>query len=148
MVLAGFALLGAIHRSALALARSVRESLAAARERELVDEVREAIARDELDLHFQPLVDARTGAVRGAEALLRWSRDGQNVPPDQFLPIVERSELMGPLTDHVLDKALAVAATWDGLDISVNLATSNLAEPDLPGRVIAALRRHGIPPRG
>ncbi len=146
VILAGFALLGAIHRSALALARNVRQSLAAARERELVDEVRDAMARDELDLHFQPLLDARTGAVRGAEALLRWSRDGQNVPPDQFLPVVERSELMGPLTDHVLDKALAVAATWDGLDISVNLATSNLAEPDLPGRVIAALRRHQVPP--
>ena len=146
VLLAGFALLGAIHRSALALARSVRESFAAARERELVDEVREAMARGELDLHFQPLVDARTGAVRGAEALLRWSRDGQNVPPDQFLQIVERSELIGALTDYVLDKALAVAATWDGLDISVNLATSNLAEPDLPGRVMAALRRHVLPP--
>nr|WP_157592709.1 EAL domain-containing protein [Solirubrobacter soli] len=146
VILAGFALLGAIHRSALALATSVRASLAAARERELVDDVREAMARGELDLHFQPLVDARTGAVRGAEALLRWTRDGVNVPPDQFLPAVEASELMGPLTDHILDKALAVAATWDGLDVSVNLATANLSEPDLPTRVLDALRRHGLPP--
>jgi EAL domain-containing protein (putative c-di-GMP-specific phosphodiesterase class I) len=145
-VLAGFALLGAIHRSALALAASVRESRVAARERDLVHEVRDGMTRDELDLHFQPLVDARTGAVRGAEALLRWSRDGVNVPPDQFLPVVERSELMGPLTDHILDKALAVAATWDGLDVSVNLATANLGEPDLPARVLDALRRHGLPP--
>ena len=95
VVLAALGLLGAIHRSALALAASVRESLAAARERELVEEVRDAMARDELDLHFQPLVDAHTGAVLGAEALLRWQRDGANVPPDQFLPAVERSELMG-----------------------------------------------------
>jgi EAL domain-containing protein (putative c-di-GMP-specific phosphodiesterase class I) len=146
VILAGFALLSAIHRSALDLTTSVRESLAAARERELVDEVRDAMAQGEVDLQFQPLVDARTGAVRGAEALLRWSRDGEIVPPDQFLPVVERSELMGPLTDHVLDRALAVAATWDGLDISVNLATSNLAEPDLPARVLAALRRHRVPP--
>ena len=95
-ILAGFALLGAIHRSALALAGSVRESLAAARERELVDEVRDAMARGELDLHFQPLVDARTGAVKGAEALLRWSpRRPVNVPPDQFLPVVERSRADG-----------------------------------------------------
>jgi EAL domain-containing protein (putative c-di-GMP-specific phosphodiesterase class I) len=146
VILAGFALLGAIHRSALALAAGVRESLASARDRELVDEVRDAMARDELDLHFQPLVDARTGAVRGAEALLRWTRDGRSVAPDQFLPVVERSALMGPLTDHVLDRALAVAATWDGLGISVNLATANLAEPDLPARVMDALHRHRLPP--
>jgi EAL domain-containing protein (putative c-di-GMP-specific phosphodiesterase class I) len=146
VILAGFALLSAIHRSALALARSVRESLAAARERELVDEMREAMACDELELHFQPLVDARSGAVHGAEALLRWTRDGRTVAPDQFLPIVERSELMGPLTDHILDRALAVAATWDGHHVSVNLATANLGEPDLPARVAAALERHGLPP--
>ena len=120
----------------------MRASLAAGRERELVDEVREALEAGDLDLHFQPLVDARTGAVRGAEALLRWER----MRPDQFLPAVERSSLIGPLTDWVLDRALAASARWDGLPISVNLATANLSEPDLPARVIAALRRHGVPP--
>jgi EAL domain-containing protein (putative c-di-GMP-specific phosphodiesterase class I) len=146
VVMAGVALLLAIHRTGLALAESVRESLTAARDRELVDEVRQALADGALDLHYQPLVDTRTGAVKGAEALLRWSRDGVNVPPDQFLPTVERSELMAPLTDFVLDRALAEAATWNGLGVSVNLATANLSEPDLPARVIAALRRHGVPP--
>jgi EAL domain-containing protein (putative c-di-GMP-specific phosphodiesterase class I) len=146
VVLAGLALLGAIHRSALALAASVRASLASAREREHVDDVRAGLAAGELDLHFQPLVDARTGAVMGAEALLRWTRDGVNVPPDQFLPVVERSELIAPLTDFVLDRALSVAATWGGLGVSVNLAPANLAEPDLPARVLDALRRHGLPP--
>jgi EAL domain-containing protein (putative c-di-GMP-specific phosphodiesterase class I) len=70
--------------------------------------------------------------------------------PDEFLPAVERSELMAPLTDYVLDRALAAAAGWHAaghaLGISVNLATANLSEPDLPARVIAALRRHGVPP--
>ncbi|MDA0162114.1 EAL domain-containing protein [Solirubrobacter ginsenosidimutans] len=145
-VLAGFALLAAIHRTGLALADGVRQSLAAAREREIVDQVRHALAHGELDLHYQPLVDARTGTVKGAEALLRWSRDGVNIAPDQFLPAVERSELMAPLTDYVLDRALAQAATWGGLGVSVNLATANLSEPDLPARVIAALRRNGVPP--
>jgi EAL domain-containing protein (putative c-di-GMP-specific phosphodiesterase class I) len=146
IVMAGFALLLAIHRTGLALAQSVRESFSAARERELVDDVRDALAAGELELHYQPLVDARTGVVKGAEALLRWSRDGVNVPPDDFLPAVERSDLMAPLTDYVLDRALAQAATWGGIGISVNLATANLSEPDLPARVIAALRRHGVPP--
>ena len=146
IVMAGFALLLAIHRTGLALAQSVRDSFAAARERELVDDVRDALAAGELELHYQPLVDARTGTVKGAEALLRWTRDGVNVPPDTFLPAVERSDLMAPLTDYVLDRALAQAATWGGIGISVNLATANLSEPDLPARVIAALRRHGVPP--
>jgi EAL domain-containing protein (putative c-di-GMP-specific phosphodiesterase class I) len=145
VVVAGFALLLAIHRSALALAASVRATLAAGRERELVEEVRQALERGEVDLHYQPLVDARTGAVSGAEALLRWTRDGVPVRPDQFLPAVERSDLMAGLTDYVLDRALAEAARWDGLGISVNLAPANLGEPDLPARVIAALRRHGVP---
>jgi EAL domain-containing protein (putative c-di-GMP-specific phosphodiesterase class I) len=105
--------------------------------------------RQELELHYQPLVDVHTSSVTGAEALLRWQRDGVNVPPDQFLPAVERSELMASLTDYVLDRALAEAARWHAaghsLGVSVNLATANLSEPDLPARVIAALRRHGVP---
>ena len=73
------------------LAASVRDSLSASRERELVEEVGQALANEELELHYQPLVDARTGAVVGAEALLRWSRDGTYLAPDRFLPAVERS---------------------------------------------------------
>jgi EAL domain-containing protein (putative c-di-GMP-specific phosphodiesterase class I) len=104
----------------------------------------------ELDLYFQPLVDVATGSVHGAEALLRWRRaDGVFIPPDQFLPAVERSELMGPLTDWVLDRALAAASGWHRsghrLGVSVNLATRNLSEADLPGRVLTALRRNEFP---
>jgi EAL domain-containing protein (putative c-di-GMP-specific phosphodiesterase class I) len=149
VVLAALGLLGAVHRTIRTLAVSVRDSLAAARDRELVEEVRHAIDQQELELHYQPLIDTHTGVVVGAEALLRWQRDGTNVPPDQFLPAVERSELMAPLTDYVLDRALAEAARWHAaghqLGVSVNLATANLSEPDLPARVIAALRRHHVP---
>ena len=145
-VLACLAILLTIRRSAVALAWNVRQSFAAARERELVEDVRDALERDQLALHFQPLVDVRTGAVRGAEALLRWTRDGENVPPDAFLPAVERSELIAPLTDWVLDRALAAAVRWNGPGVSVNLAIANLREPDLPIRVLSALDRHGLPP--
>jgi EAL domain-containing protein (putative c-di-GMP-specific phosphodiesterase class I) len=148
VVLAALGLLGAVHRTIRTLAVSVRDSLAAARDRELVEEVRHAIDQQELELHYQPLIDTHTGVVVGAEALLRWQRDGTNVPPDQFLPAVERSELMAPLTDYVLDRALAEAARWHAaghvLGVSVNLATANLSEPDLPARVIAALHRHRV----
>ena len=106
-----------------------------------------ALAAGELDLHYQPLVDAATGAVEGAEALLRWSRDGVNVPPDQFLPTVERSELMAPA-----DRLRARPGAGRGRDAGTGSAspstsrTANLSEPDLPARVIAALRRHDVPP--
>jgi EAL domain-containing protein (putative c-di-GMP-specific phosphodiesterase class I) len=150
IVLAALGLLGAVHRTGLTLAASVRDSLTAARERELVEEVGHALDGGELELHFQPLVDVRTGIVRGAEALLRWQRDGAYMAPDRFLGAVERTELMRPLTDYVLDRALAEAAAWRAaghpLGVSVNLATTNLSEADLPARVIAALRRHDVPP--
>jgi EAL domain-containing protein (putative c-di-GMP-specific phosphodiesterase class I) len=150
VVLAALALLVAVHRTGLALAGSLRQSKVATRERELVDDVRLALERGDLELHYQPLVDAGSGAVRGAEALLRWPRDGGFVAPDTYLPVVERSNLIAPLTDFVLDRALAAAAGWrrDGyqIGVSVNLATANLTEADLPGRVLHALRRHGVPP--
>ena len=149
VVLAALALTVAAHRSWLSLASGLRDTRAAARDRELVEEVRDALEHGELELHFQPLIDAADGTVHGAEALLRWFRDGRFVPPDSFLPAVERSDLMCPLTDYVLDTALAAAAGWRAqgheIGISVNLATANLMEADLPGRVLLALRRHGVP---
>ncbi|MBE2315537.1 EAL domain-containing protein [Solirubrobacter sp. CPCC 204708] len=150
VVLAALTLLVAVHGTGRAFATGLRASLAAARDRELVEDVREAMRNGELDLYFQPLVDVADGHVHGAEALLRWRRpDGVFVPPDAFLPAVERSDLMGPLTDWVLDRALAAAAGWHRsghtLGVSVNLATGNLSEADLPGRVLAALRRNEFP---
>jgi EAL domain-containing protein (putative c-di-GMP-specific phosphodiesterase class I) len=149
VVLAGLAMVTALHRSGMALAAGLRGTRVAARDRELVDEVRDALERDELELHFQPLVDAADGTVKGAEALLRWYRDGRFIAPDTFLGAVERSPLIRPLTDFVLDRALAAAAGWRAkgyeIGVSVNLATTNLSEADLPGRVLHALRRHGVP---
>jgi EAL domain-containing protein (putative c-di-GMP-specific phosphodiesterase class I) len=149
VVLAALALLVAVHRTGLALAAGVRDSRAATRDRELVDDVRAALERGRVELHYQPLVDTATGRVQGAEALLRWPRDGGYVPPDSFLPAVERSSLMAPLTDFVVDTALAAAARWraEGHDlcVSVNDATANLTDLGLPGRVAAALGRHAVP---
>jgi EAL domain-containing protein (putative c-di-GMP-specific phosphodiesterase class I) len=149
VLLAGLGLMIAVHRTWRAVAGSLRASLAATREREIVDDFRHALAHGELELHYQPLVDACTGTVMGAEALLRWRRDGHLVPPDSFLGAVENTELITPLTDFVLERALAEAARWrragHALGVSVNLATANLSEADLPGRVQLALLRHGLP---
>ena len=100
---------------------------------------------------YQPKVDPRTGRVLGAEALARWQHDGRPVPPDEFIPLAERTGLIRPLTGHVLDTAFADCAGWrrGGHDISVavNLSPEILADQSLPGLVQEALHRHGLPVR-
>ena len=149
VVLAALALLAAINRTGLALASSLRTWREDAARRGLVAEVRHALESGELTLHFQPLVESGTGAVHGAEALLRWPRAGTFVPPDSFLRVVEDGPLMTPLTDFVLDRALGALAGWrrrgHDLGVSVNLAAANLSDDDLPRRVALLLEHHDVP---
>ncbi|WP_121162505.1 putative bifunctional diguanylate cyclase/phosphodiesterase [Micromonospora pisi] len=117
----------------------------------LLAELREALASDDqLMLALQPAVDLATGAPTGVEALIRWRhpRRGRLGPVD-FVRTVEGSELLGPFTRYVIDKALAVAADWarHGLDvpISINLSARSLLDPRLPAEVAESLRRHQVP---
>jgi predicted signal transduction protein with EAL and GGDEF domain len=117
----------------------------------LLAELREALATDDqLMLALQPAVDLNTGAPTGVEALIRWRhpRRGRLGPVD-FVRAVEGSELLGPFTRYVVDKALAVAADWarHGLDvpISINLSARSLLDPRLPAEVAESLRRHQVP---
>jgi len=103
----------------------------------LAGELRHAIANEELVLHFQPKVDLRTGKTIGVEALVRWQHPKQGlVPPNQFVPVAEETELIKPLTRWVLNRALQQSRIWreSGLDIdvAVNLSARNLLDPDLP----------------
>jgi diguanylate cyclase len=66
-----------------------------------------AIADRALAVAYQPIVDMNTGHVVGLEALARWTHDGQAISPAQFIPIAARTDLLGPLTDHMLDRACA-----------------------------------------
>jgi diguanylate cyclase len=117
----------------------------------LLAELREALAADDqLMLALQPAVDLATGAPTGVEALIRWRhpRRGRLGPID-FVRTIEGSELLGPFTRYVVDKALAVAADWarHGLDvpISINLSARSLLDPRLPAEVAESLRRHQVP---
>jgi diguanylate cyclase (GGDEF)-like protein len=89
-------------------------------------ELRKALARNELTLHYQPKVDVNLGTVVGAEALLRW-QDGDRgvVMPGEFIPLAERTGLIAGLSDWVIEEACRQGATWRerGIDvyISVNL---------------------------
>ena len=125
--------------------RHSRERLA------LMAELRRALERDELILHYQPKVDLQTGLVAGVEALVRWQHPVHGLRgPGAFLPHAEHTALMRPLTLHVLETALSQLAAWraDGLDlhVAVNLAVQNLLDLRTPGHVADLLDRHGLPP--
>jgi EAL domain-containing protein (putative c-di-GMP-specific phosphodiesterase class I) len=110
-----------------------------------VRELKRAIPKGELTLHFQPIADARTRAPHSAEALVRWK-----LPPDRFIPVVEGTEVMWPLTLHVLDMAIAECARWraDGHDVAVavNVSGAVLHDRRLAGEITAMLERHALDP--
>jgi diguanylate cyclase len=118
--------------------------------------LREEIAtRDLHEFHvlYQPVVDLRTGAMRGVEALLRWRHpDLGEISPVQFIPMAEQVGAMGRLGAHVLDVSLAQVRAWAELApdvriaIGVNLSARQLSDPTLPATVLEALRRNAIPP--
>ncbi|MFN8126425.1 MAG: EAL domain-containing protein [Candidatus Nanopelagicales bacterium] len=115
-----------------------------------LQELRVALTEDRLACVYQPKLDLRSGEVVGVEALLRWHHPERGVlPPGWFLPLVERTALIRPLTLRVLDIALAQAAAWRaaGLDwtVSVNLSAMNLLDPGLAVTVGSLLGRHRVP---
>jgi diguanylate cyclase (GGDEF)-like protein len=111
-----------------------------------------AVEDGEFAVVFQPIVDLASGQVVGAEALTRWAHpDLGNLPPSTFLGLIERSGLLTPFTEAVLDRALAAVASWhaEGFDlqIAVNISPRSLADPRLPKIVRHALDVHGVRPR-
>ncbi|CAL8979877.1 putative signaling protein [Rhodoplanes serenus] len=111
-------------------------------------ELREAIARDQLALHFQPIVDLRSGTVTGFEALTRWHHPEHGlVPPNVFIPVAEDSGLILPLGEWALAEACRRAVGWPGaLRIAVNLSPVQLYAPDLVDVVERTLAATGLPP--
>jgi diguanylate cyclase len=114
-----------------------------------MEDLRTALETGELEVHLQPQVDLRDGRVVGAEALVRWRHPRRGLlGPADLLPAAEQAGLLRPLTDRVLDLALAAAARWwpeHGVPVSVNLSAANVTDLDLPWKVEAALARHGMP---
>jgi diguanylate cyclase (GGDEF)-like protein/PAS domain S-box-containing protein len=109
-----------------------------------------AISNGELVLHYQPLVDLRSNTIVGAEALVRW-QDGERglIPPGDFIPIAERTGLIRPLSDWVIDQACAQSAAWaaQGLDlyVSINLPAS-FWRPTMIRHVLDTIESFGLNP--
>ena len=114
-------------------------------------ELRDALKRDELFLHYQPIVNMLSGQVVGAEALLRWQpRHGKLRLPEAFIAIAEASGLIIPIGEWVLHTACAQAKAWNmaGRDlwVAVNLSAHQFQDPHLAAKVSKVLRETGLDP--
>ena len=119
----------------------------------LETQLRRALERREFVLHYQPRVDVLSGRIVGAEALIRWQHAERGlVPPNDFIPMVEDSGLVIPIGEWAIEEVCRQIAAWRDagmppVPVAVNLASTHLREPALPGLVRDALERHGVPAR-
>jgi len=110
-------------------------------------DLRLALARDELELFYQPRVALDRDALKGAEALVRWRHPERGlVPPNEFISVAEETGLIVPLGEWVLRTACRQAAAWPDLDLSVNISPVQFKQPDLVGVVQSALAESGLAP--
>ena len=127
--------------------------VSANRQLKLLQELRRAIQRDELVLHYQPKFPANGQALIGAEALVRWQHPELGLlSPDNFIPVAERSGLILPLGDWVLDRACAQLRQWHDAgypdwSMAVNLSPLQFASSSLLDTVRRTLEKHALDPR-
>ncbi len=111
-----------------------------------------AVADGQIRAYFQPQLSTDNGKVSGLEVLARWHHPQQGcLPPGQFLPALEGTDLMALLAREMLGQALAALATWDRAghrvpQVAVNFAADELRDPQLPERLTWALDRHDLAP--
>jgi diguanylate cyclase (GGDEF)-like protein len=128
--------------------RSANEALR--RQVELEEDLRRALPANEFLLHFQPKCDA-TGRIRSLESLVRWRHPQRGLtPPVEFIPVLERMELMHEVGYWILDEAVRQTGVWrarghERLSVAVNLSARQLQDPGLPDRVAAILGARGMP---
>jgi len=122
----------------------------ASRKLQIENELRIALEQDQLVLHYQPQVDLRSGAVVGAEALVRWFRPGSGlVPAGEFLPIAEEAGMMVPLGRWVLREAIRQMKIWDTLRlpigrVAINVTASELHRPEFAAELATLLAIHEL----
>ncbi|MGL5363280.1 MAG: putative bifunctional diguanylate cyclase/phosphodiesterase [Bosea sp. (in: a-proteobacteria)] len=109
------------------------------------EELRSAIANDELVLHYQPQVSADGRTIIGVEALVRWHHPVQGmIPPSDFIPIAEERGLIVPLSDWVLKQACIDGVRWPGLRLAVNVSPIQFRHKDFVENVARTLQKTGF----
>jgi len=115
-------------------------------------DLRHALGSDQLTMYYQPLIDVATGHITGSEALVRWFHPERgSVPPGEFIPIIERTDLIYPLGRWILQHACAQARRWQlqGLRaarVAVNLSAAQFKHQDLVSIVRDVLEQTGLSP--
>ncbi len=121
----------------------------------LESDLRLALERNEFEVFYQPIMNLESGCVTGFEALVRWRHPERGlIPPSDFIPVAEDTELIIPIGEWVLFEACRQVRAWqserpaaDPLTISVNLSGKQFKQPDLVGRVKQVLYQTGLDPR-
>jgi diguanylate cyclase (GGDEF)-like protein len=117
----------------------------------VLSEFRRALSDDEVVVHYQPIMALSDRSIRGAEALVRWQHPERGLLlPGDFVSTVEQTDLVGPLSRRVLERAIADCAAWRRqgreISISVNLSARNLLDRGLPRDMARMLDAEGVPP--
>ncbi|MGJ9420778.1 EAL domain-containing protein [Massilia sp. CMS3.1] len=120
----------------------------------LINELRQAISRSQIHMYYQPIIDARTGYIRKAEALLRWNHPQIGIiSPAQFIPLAEESGLIVHLGDWVMDEAISSVQRWQkeydlNIELSVNQSPAQFVTGSnatwIKHLIIAGLPKHSI----
>ncbi|WP_250893572.1 EAL domain-containing protein [Croceibacterium selenioxidans] len=116
--------------------------------RETEEDLRDALARGELELHYQPVVRTSDNIVTGFEALMRWNHPERGaISPGEFIPIAEESNLIVVLGEWAIRQACADAAQWPGdLRVAVNVSAHQFTTESLPTTITSALASSGLKP--
>jgi EAL domain-containing protein (putative c-di-GMP-specific phosphodiesterase class I) len=117
--------------------------------RNLERDTRDALARGEFELHYQPIINAASGEPCGFEALLRWHHPQRGlIMPPEFIPLAEETGLIMPLGEWVLRAACSEAAKWPAdLKIAINLSPAQFRSKELVSIIVGALANSGIAPQ-
>ena len=115
--------------------------------KEMEAELRLALRRNELTVHFQPILDLATGRIRSFEALVRWFHPQKGeIRPDEFIPIAEETGAIITLGNWITAQAASVAASWpDDITLAVNLSPMQIRAPGAAMGILAALREARLP---
>jgi diguanylate cyclase (GGDEF)-like protein/PAS domain S-box-containing protein len=123
----------------------------AVRRQQIESELRQSRSGDNLCLHYQPVMDLRTGTIRGVEALLRWQRDGELVAPELFVTVAEETGLIVPIGTWALEQACEQAVRWQrelpgwaDIGMAVNVSARQLQRPGFLSTVSEVIASSGI----
>lgn len=111
-------------------------------------DLHKAVEDRQFEVHYQPIIDISTSRIAGAEALLRWTRNGAPVSPGEFIPLCEEMHIMRGVTEVLLEKVTRDIKRWEtqGItpNVSVNISALHLSEPDFLERLAGTLQTQGI----